>query len=561
MKKRERAAEPVVRRLVIDKVPPDFHPDTHLAVGQWCFLGAEDVFPQWDLLEFVEPFRSAAERRANSEAARRLAAALLTEFYPELNRRHATDYDRDFWHIVLFNWLLHLVMLSWRVWRHVELLAATTSEEPVEVPLLTATRPFRFRDTIAFVETCCSGFAFRDWLVSETIRRQAPPHWRLCAGKAVTPPTASPRAAPARRRRLPVENINGMRWWQGMLLSLVAQIGSRKPAQFGPLLAADRSAFPNAFTDFVAQLARDTLPDSLRDGFQQLDAEAKRHSYRRGRIHALTVNVHEDQHNIILGHAVRAGERVLAVQHGGVYGTAAVLAYTPDLEYCHDRFITWGWTDQEEYQGRFLPLPSPLLAKLAQAWRPSGDSIVFVGTMMLAIPPRIDYCAEPLEYRRWKRQFIATLAPDTRARIRYRPYFASFSLDDATWLRRFFPDLPIVEGDLYAELKACRLAVLDYPGTTLAEVLAANIPTICFWNSEQWLLAPGAQPLFDRLRRAGILFDRPEDAAAQVNVVSADIKAWWQNPERQHARSEWCQAFARVDRNWLLEWLKAFATL
>jgi putative transferase (TIGR04331 family) len=105
------------------------------------------------------------------------------------------------------------------------------------------------------------------------------------------------------------------------------------------------------------------------------------------------------------------------------------------------------------------------------------------------------------------------------------------------------------------------MAVLDYPGTTLAEVLAANIPTICFWNSEQWLLAPGAQPLFDRLKHAGILFERPEDAAIQVNAVSADIESWWQDPERQRARAEWCHTFAHTDRNWFLQWIRTFATL
>jgi putative transferase (TIGR04331 family) len=103
--------------------------------------------------------------------------------------------------------------------------------------------------------------------------------------------------------------------------------------------------------------------------------------------------------------------------------------------------------------------------------------------------------------------------------------------------------------------------VLDYPGTTLAEVLAANIPTICFWDKQQWLLSAQAQPLFDQLEAAGILFGRPEDAAAQLNAIVPDIEAWWHAPDRQRARARWCQEFARADRYWLLKWLKAFATL
>ena len=79
--------------------------------------------------------------------------------------------------------------------------------------------------------------------------------------------------------------------------------------------------------------------------------------------------------------------------------------------------------------------------------------------------------------------------------------------------------------------------MLDYPGTTLAEVLAANIPTICFWDKQEWLLSPLAQPLFDQLRAAGILFSRPEDAAVALNAVFPDIEAWWHASERQRARA------------------------
>jgi putative transferase (TIGR04331 family) len=88
-----------------------------------------------------------------------------------------------------------------------------------------------------------------------------------------------------------------------------------------------------------------------------------------------------------------------------------------------------------------------------------------------------------------------------------------------------------------------------------------NVAAACFWDKQQWLLGPLAQPLFDQLEAAGILFDRPEDAAVQLNAVFPDIEAWWQKPERQRARAQWCHAFARTDRHWLSKWLKAFATL
>jgi putative transferase (TIGR04331 family) len=263
----------------------------------------------------------------------------------------------------------------------------------------------------------------------------------------------------------------------------------------------------------------------------------------------------------MLAHAVAAGERIVGVQHGGVYGTAALAAYAPDLEYCYDRFVTWGWTSHATYDGRFLPLPSPMLSGFAKRRRPAGRDLILVGTVMPRLNPRLDYSANPLDYRRWKLRFVSGLTSAVRADLRYRPDQSDYSIADADWLRRYFGDLSIVQGDLQQAMSSCRLVILDHPGTALAEALAANIPTVCFWNKEQWLLSPTAQLLFDQLRHTRILFDQPEAAATQINAVFPNIESWWQMPERQRARAEWCRSFARVDRHWLAQWLRAFATL
>ena len=305
----------------------------------------------------------------------------------------------------------------------VELFIARCGPEPLDVSLATAKRGFAFIDTNAFVQACYSRGSFRTWLIGEAVRLQAPAHWRLRTGVVLEPFETSRAAEPAPSGLLPITGINGVKWWQRLLLSLVIAVRPRKPACFGPLVAADVTSFPERYVQFASQLAREMLPASFDHGFSRLDAEAKRQTYRPGRIRALTVNMHDDRINILLAHAVRAGEHIVAVQHGGAYGTAALLASAPDLEYCHDQFITWGWTGQEDYRGRFVPLPSPLLARIAGAPRTPSQAIMFVGTLMLAFNPRFDYCADALEYRHWKRRFVTVLSTDAFANLRYRPYF------------------------------------------------------------------------------------------------------------------------------------------
>jgi hypothetical protein len=553
-------AAPSVRELVLDRIGADFDPTTHIALGPWCFAGAEDVYPDWDKLAFIEPFAAGRERCEQAEAVRRLAGALRDELYPEMNRRHGTSYDCAFWHTVLFNWLLHLIMLSWRLWRHVELFVIEVGDEPLNVALPGTTAPISFPDTLAFVNACYRSEDFRGWLVRETIRRQVPPHWRLRADRAAPCRDVTPIASdPEPHRR--VGRIDGMRRWHRLLLTAIISARPAARAQFGPLIAGDCSAFPESYREFVSWLAQQTLPKSLRDGFPALDAAARAQTYRPGRVHVLTVNPHDDQANLILAHAVAAGERIVGVQHGGVYGTAALAAYAPDLEYCYDTFVTWGWTKHAAYDGRFLPLPSPMLSRFAKRRRSTGRDLILIGTVMPQFNPRFDYSANPLDYRSWKRRFVSGLTSAVRSDLGYRPDQSEYSIADADWLRRHFRDLPIVQGDLQQAMSSCRLVILDHPGTALAEALAANVPTICFWNREQWLLSPAAQLLFDQLRQADILFDQPEAAAAQVNAVVPNIESWWQMPERQRTRAEWCHSFARADRDWLAQWLRAFATV
>lgn len=548
------------RRLVLDSIGSDFNPATHVVLGPWCFLGQESIVPDWDSLGFVDTLGAPEQRCAEADAVRGLVAALRDEIFPEMNKRHGVNYSREFWHLLLVDWLVHLVMVSWQLWKHIDAFVARVGSESLEVELTEACGKITFPDTLAFVEACYHQSEFRSVLVSDTVRRLAPPHWTLSAGKSVVPASGEAQNVTTRRHKR-VGLVNGIGRRERLILTAAILAAPKKAAQFGPLFPASRAGFPGEYVTFVADVARTMLPDSIGKDFPALDAAARRKTYRRGRIHLLTINVHSDVENVELAHAVAAGERIVDVQHGGVYGTASIAPCAPDLEYCHDTFVSWGWTKHDRYAGRFLPLPSPLLSRFAARRHQSNGDIIFVGTQMAPFNPRIDYSSEPLEYRRWKRRFVRTLDCSLRAGLGYRPYFSPRSMEDASWLQRDFPKLRVLDGNLDEALLSCKLAVLDYPGTTLAQTLAANIPTICFWDNEQWLQSPLAEPLFARLRSAGILFHSPEEAARQLNAVAGDVEAWWNEPQRQEARAAWCHEYARVDRNWLWHWVKALWTL
>ena len=58
----------------------------------------------------------------------------------------------------------------------------------------------------------------------------------------------------------------------------------------------------------------------------------------------------------------------------------------------------------------------------------------------------------------------------------------------------------------------------------------------------------------DRLRAVGILHNSPESAAKVVNEVYDNTDDWWNDRERQMARLEFCDHYAKNSPNAIDEW-------
>ena len=121
-------------------------------------------------------------------------------------------------------------------------------------------------------------------------------------------------------------------------------------------------------------------------------------------------------------------------------------------------------------------------------------------------------------------------------------------------MKRYFPDLLILEGSLQEAFLECCMVVLDHPGATLHLVMAANVPTVCYWNPGDWPLCSQANEQFDRLREVNLLFDNPEEASAHVNKIWDNVQEWWRCKDVCEARDEWLSHHAETSRYWWWRW-------
>lgn len=273
---------------------------------------------------------------------------------------------------------------------------------------------------------------------------------------------------------------------------------------------------------------------------------------------------HSEKYAYRIAKICEGGGQWISAQHGGGYGQTFSFPLSK-IEYeTSDGFITWGWDFNHVYFSRLYPLPSPLLSKLGKHGQ-KNNMLIFVSTVHPPYLYRLHSTILPeqqLEYMRNKLVFIRGLSTNIRSKIKYRPYFFDYGIEEKEFISRTIPpEQFMLEGILINEFQKCKLIVVDHLATSFLEACAMNAPTILFWNPAHFVVIPDVAPYFDKLRSAGILFDNPQDAANKVNEIWNNVQEWWQQPEIQSARNEFCYQFARTSKNWRKEWRDFLKTL
>jgi putative transferase (TIGR04331 family) len=251
------------------------------------------------------------------------------------------------------------------------------------------------------------------------------------------------------------------------------------------------------------------------------------------------------------------GTKLFAVQHGGGYGTDR---YAPAERYERsfaDYFMAWGWATETDIQ--LWNLPSLKISDTISCAKTPLTSILFV----LTAHPRYLYRFQSTpvgsqwnDYWNWQRSFTAVLSSNLRKSIIFRS--PNIDLGNCVYqrIREISPESSWDDGaQSFAQcILKCRLVVIDNRQTTFLEALAANVPTILFWDPNRWECRDEAQPYFERLKDVGILWERPEEAANKVTEVYSDIDTWWLSSDVQDARTQFVRKFAFNCRDWVKMW-------
>lgn len=550
-----------------------------LLLGGWCVdVGPGGVPPGARVLPC--PWNDRARYYQAIEEADRTIERLLPPAAETLNRLHGERRSTATWRIVAGPWLIQFVHALYD--RYV-LLGDALRESPdlvTRVPSLAPPPPPRDtlehldwlgddRYNLSLIAVLCRRRGIRTDVVPPPIAEDPPadaagPGWKNRLAR--WPMRAADFLLAGRRRGLAAElNIPPVDLWR-----LAAKTGGRVvpwslPEARLPAVpdGARRASLAvdfrpeNEFESLALSLFAESLPASLVENYRVIADAVERRSPRPVRIVLSGNGWHcHEAFKILAARERERGARLIDVQHGGGYG---VHRYSPVEN--HERRATdvqwwWGWASPKNPAERNVPPP-----RWAFPPRGAGGPLYFVGTSQ----PRYLFRFQSMpvgsqwkEYFDRQAAFFRALGPAVRGNTVVRPYPVDYGRPTTRRLQEEFPELgwdrhPRVEGGL----SRASVVVIDHCNTLFLKTLAADLPTLIFWDPRRWEWRPEAQPYLDRLAAAGLWWDDPADAARQAAAILPDPSAWWNEPARRQARRDFVDRFAPVDDRWVDAWARA----
>lgn len=250
-----------------------------------------------------------------------------------------------------------------------------------------------------------------------------------------------------------------------------------------------------------------------------------------------------------------AGFSVSMYQHGGGYGHYRVYPFERYQITEGRTFLSWG--DHGPFS---RPLPSPHLSRLLDSHR-GGTHIVLVELSMPKYLYRLHSkpMCQPVERLAGPMvTFIDNLSELVKAKVVLKPIPG---FENYETIRH--PKLEVLPREwttgavlAYEWMRDARLAVVTYPETTFIEALTLNVPTIGLWDHTLFEMRAEAQPYFDALAAAGIIYNNPVAAAQRVSAVYAHADRWWQGEDIQRARLGFLARFGLASRDWRKQWAR-----
>jgi len=313
------------------------------------------------------------------------------------------------------------------------------------------------------------------------------------------------------------------------------------------------------FESVLISLIPEQAPSSYLEDYEKIILKFNHFpSYKSVKaIYTANAQFFNDQFNIWSAHAKEAGSKLITGQHGG--GTRTLKNDTTldhDYAIC-DYYITWG--NGGAFNKKNVVLPVNKFSEYTYKFNIKKNGLLHVlncdSRYIIAIYSN-HMLSKYKNYINNQKLFINLIEKkiDKGYKLRKNPNHIN-----QRWHKDFDFNKNIdidYEKHFIKSIKNNKLVVVTSNHTTFLQSLSMNIPTVAYWDNKHEILENSVVDDYEKLCDIGILFNSPEEAAKHVNDNWDTIDIWWNSPELQSIRKEFCNKFIYTSnkKDRVLQW-------
>jgi putative transferase (TIGR04331 family) len=147
--------------------------------------------------------------------------------------------------------------------------------------------------------------------------------------------------------------------------------------------------------------------------------------------------------------------------------------------------------------------------------------------------------------------FINKLGPKIQKNSQFLHYPTHYGLNARERFQTILSLHQISSGELsiLESVRASRMVITDYNGTTYIETFGLNRPIAVFWDKDLWEMDNRFADIFEGLEMVQLLFYSAEDCAEFVNTNYEYVEKWLYSDIVQNGIQKYLNIFDRVNRN------------
>lgn len=314
----------------------------------------------------------------------------------------------------------------------------------------------------------------------------------------------------------------------------------------------DDYQYKSEFESILIKLIPNFIPKIFLEGFENLDMFGDKIKLPKSPKIIFTTKDHfsNDLFKIWSMKKINTSTKLIIGQHG----SGAHYRYNGAMSYEHlicDKYLLSGEHSHKKGE-KYIKIGQLFNHLKKGGYNPKGKGVLITGCM-----PRYAYdfrsmamSGQMLNYFNQQFTFYNALPKDIKKQFIIRLYH-----HDYKWYQknRWKENFSNVQFDKNIKMEKIiyrsRLSIHTYAATTYNQTLAANIPTIIYWNTSLWELESESDYYFKLLEEVGIFHTSPISAATQVSKTWEDVEGWWQSKSVQVARKKFCNEYANIPKN------------